>query len=51
MESSHASALQSKHRGLERRLKDEMSRPVPDAATIQAIKKQKLAVKEAIARS
>ena len=49
MDSSHITALQAKHRGLDSRLKDEMARPVPDAATIQALKKQKLRIKEEIA--
>ncbi len=39
---SHLQALQSKHAGLEARL-------VPDTATIQALKKQKLRLKEEIA--
>lgn len=47
--SSHMNALQSKHAGLEAQLHDEMARPVPDAATIQAIKKQKLKLKEEMA--
>jgi hypothetical protein len=46
MESSHVSALQSKHAGLEARLRDEMNRPAPDATTIQKLKKQKLRLKE-----
>jgi len=49
MVSSHANALQSKHAGLESRLRDEMSRPSPDAAAIQAIKRQKLRIKEELA--
>jgi hypothetical protein len=49
MESSHVSALQEKHRGLENRLKEEMNRPAPDEATIQMLKKQKLRIKEEIA--
>lgn len=48
--SSHLNALHSKHAGLESRLHDEMTRPVPDAATIQELKKQKLRLKEEIAR-
>lgn len=48
--SSHANALQSKHAGLEARLRDEMARPVPDAAAVQAIKRQKLKLKEEIQR-
>ena len=34
--SSHVNALQSKHAGLEARLRDEMARPVPDAAAMTA---------------
>ena len=49
MESSHAAALQAKHNGLEQRLRDEMSRPAPDAAVISNLKKQKLKLKEEIA--
>lgn len=48
MESSHVSALQMKHEGLDQRLKDEMNRPAPDAVKIQAIKKQKLKLKQEI---
>ncbi len=50
MESPHAAALQAKHDGLEARLRTEMNRPSPDSAAIQAIKKQKLALKEAMVR-
>jgi hypothetical protein len=46
MESSHVAALQAKHEGLEQRIRDEMSRPAPDTTTIQALKKQKLRIKE-----
>lgn len=42
----HVSALQTKHAGLEARLRDEMNRPAPDAVTIQALKKQKLQIKQ-----
>ena len=48
---SHLHALQSKHAGLESRLRDEMARPVPDTAMIQSLKKQKLRLKEEIAAS
>ncbi len=44
--STHVSALQSKHAGLEARLHDELNRPAPDAATIQILKRQKLRIKE-----
>ncbi|MGB3795092.1 MAG: DUF465 domain-containing protein [Alteraurantiacibacter sp.] len=49
METSHTHALQQKHEGLDRRLREEMNRPAPDSAKIQAIKKEKLRVKQAIA--
>ncbi|MDY7098349.1 MAG: DUF465 domain-containing protein [Pseudomonadota bacterium] len=47
---SHVHALQSKHAGLEAKLHEELNRPSPDAATIQHLKKRKLALKEEIAR-
>lgn len=47
---SHVHALQSKHAGIEAQLRDELARPSPDAATIQYLKKRKLALKEEIAR-
>jgi hypothetical protein len=46
METSHDSALQLKHAGLERAIAEEMSRPAPDYVTIQNLKKQKLKIKE-----
>ncbi|HMT48201.1 MAG: hypothetical protein RL702_595 [Pseudomonadota bacterium] len=46
MEQSHASALQFKHAGLERRITEEQSRPMPDLAMIQTLKKRKLRIKE-----
>jgi len=46
--SSHLNALQHKHAGLEARLRDEMARPIPDTATVQSLKKQKLRLKEEI---
>jgi hypothetical protein len=46
MESSHVSALQLKHAGLERRLQQELNRPLPDLATLQSLKKQKLRLKD-----
>jgi hypothetical protein len=48
MESSHVTALQAKHEGLERRLREEMARPAPDTAMIQTLKRQKLRLKEEI---
>lgn len=48
MDTSHVSALQLKHAGLERQIQEEMSRPLPDNAVIQTLKKQKLRIKEEI---
>ncbi len=48
MESSHITALQTKHDGLERRIREEMGRPSPDETTLQYLKKQKLKIKEEI---
>ena len=48
MESSHVAALQAKHEGLERRLREEMGRPAPDSSMIQTLKRQKLRLKEEI---
>ena len=46
MDTSHSSALQLRHAGLERKIEREMSRPMPDNAVIQTLKKQKLRIKE-----
>ena len=46
MEQSHVSALQLKHAGLERQIQEELSRPMPDLAMIQTLKKRKLRIKE-----
>ncbi len=51
METSHVSALQLKHAGLERQIQDEMSRPLPDRAAIQQLKRRKLRIKEELAHS
>jgi hypothetical protein len=48
MDTSHVSSLQLKHAGLERQIQEEMSRPLPDNAVIQTLKKQKLRIKEAL---
>ena len=50
MDTSHVSSLQLKHAGLERKLQQEMSRPLPDDVVIQQLKKQKLRIKEEIER-
>ena len=46
MEQSHVSALQFKHAGIERQIQQEMSRPLPDLAMIQSLKRRKLRIKE-----
>ncbi len=50
MESSHLGALEIKHAGIELRLHEELSRPLPDDALIQDLKKKKLRIKEQILR-
>lgn len=50
MHTSHVDALQTKHAGLDARLRNELARPAPDATMIQDIKKQKLKIKEEISR-
>ena len=50
MDNSHVSALQLKHAGIERQLHDEMTRPMPDDAIIQTLKKRKLRIKEEMQR-
>ena len=50
MDTSHVSSLQLKHAGLERQIEEEMSRPAPDNATIQTLKKRKLRIKEELAQ-
>ena len=49
MNSSHVDALKAKHAGLEARLHDEQTRPAPDIAMIQQIKRKKLRIKEELA--
>ena len=46
MDTSHSTSLQLKHAGLERKIEEEMSRPMPDNAMLQELKKQKLRIKE-----
>jgi hypothetical protein len=50
METSHVTALQQKHAGIEQQIHDELTRPMPNDAAIQALKKKKLRIKEEIAR-
>lgn len=50
METSHVAALQAKHEGLERRIREELNRPAPDESMVQTLKKRKLRLKEEIAQ-
>ena len=46
MEAVHANALQSKHAGLERRIQEEMNRPLPDPVAVKMLKQRKLRIKD-----
>jgi len=46
MDASHVSALEFKHAGIERQIEEELSRPMPDDAVLQTLKKRKLKIKE-----
>ncbi len=46
METTHISALQLKHAGIERQLQVELNRPLPDPAFVQTLKKRKLLIKQ-----
>lgn len=48
MQSTHMNALHTKHEGLDRRIREELNRPAPDAAKVQTLKKMKLRIKEAL---
>lgn len=50
LDTSHVSALQSRHAGLDRQLQQEMSRPLPDIVIVQTLKKRKLRIKEELQR-
>ena len=49
MDQAHIAALQTKHAGLDRRIAEETQRPMPDAAVLARLKKEKLRIKEEIA--
>ena len=49
MESSHVAALQSKHAGIEAKIRAELNRPAPNDAMLQELKKKKLRIKEELA--
>lgn len=46
MDSAHIAALQAKHSGIDRRIADEIARPLPDMSILATLKKQKLRIKE-----
>lgn len=50
MASTHQTALEAKHAGLDQRLAEEAGRPAPDAIRIADLKKQKLKLKEELTR-
>ena len=50
MQTAHFSALEAKHAVLDRRIAAESQRPLPDSASLAALKKQKLRLKEEMAR-
>lgn len=47
---SHLASLEAKHTNLEARINEESQRPAPDDIRIQALKKQKLMIKEELTR-
>jgi hypothetical protein len=51
MQQAHVSALEAKHAGLEARINEEIQRPMPDTATLNRLKKEKLRLKEEISGS
>ncbi len=46
----HIEALETKHAELEKRLDEELQRPLPDGPAVSALKKEKLKIKDEIAR-
>ncbi|MBU6475530.1 MAG: YdcH family protein [Alphaproteobacteria bacterium] len=50
MQASHLKSLKDKHDRLERKIRDERVRPSHDDVLIERLKKEKLQVKELIAR-
>jgi hypothetical protein len=48
MNQAHLHTLETRHAGLDRRITDEIHRPLPDSVLIAELKKQKLKIKEAL---
>lgn len=49
MQTTHQTALETKHAGLDQRIAREKARPMPDALVLADLKKQKLKLKEEMA--
>lgn len=50
MESSHLSALQNKHAGLEARISEERARPAPNEVLLKELKLRKLKIKQELSQ-
>ncbi|NVD44972.1 YdcH family protein [Qipengyuania atrilutea] len=50
MQSSHSATLTMKHAGIDERLQREQNRPAPDDMVIKKLKREKLRIKEELAR-
>tara|TARA_B100000678_G_scaffold111699_1_gene93417 strand:- start:223 stop:378 length:156 start_codon:yes stop_codon:yes gene_type:complete len=50
MQTAHFSSLEGKHAVLDRRIADESHRPMPDQLVLAELKRQKLRLKEEMAR-
>lgn len=51
MDNMHLAALEAKHAGLEARISSELQRPAPDPTRVAELKKQKLRLKDEMARA
>lgn len=51
MDNAHLAALQAKHAGLDALIVTELQRPHPDDTTVISLKKQKLKIKDELARA
>lgn len=51
MANPHLEALSARHAMIDGQIAAEMTRPLPDSAKVSALKRQKLRLKEEIARS
>ncbi len=51
MTDPHLEALASRKQMIEGRIADEMRRPVPDAGTLMRLKREKLRIKDELARA